>query len=292
MFDVRFAILGIIGLFLYSCLPMPIETKGDLMTVYLENIVQEDGGYIAKLSASTPSVKRPLTDFKVDLEGGFNNKVSALTKQIQYPKIIVEKAFNNPDQFKIKFKDGSLEIESKESENIKSENMATASNVAAGKNSSGTIAKSAASKKLIYEFNLSMNSWENPWFEGGSKAIFSSNDSQLQVNISESNGAFYQIQLFQYGLTIENNATYLLDLDVISNKKCNLLSKFHIYPPDTKLQYPEFADFKIVPGRNNVSSQFQAIDGSNSARLTLYFGQIDKGTKLEINSLKLYRISN
>lgn len=288
-----YVFLSISVLFLCSCMPWQMGTKGDLMTVYVENVVQQDGGFVAKLSASTPSVTRPATDFKAEAEAGFNYKASATNRQTQYSKLIVEKAFNNPDQFEIKFdKDGKLEIKSRESVDRKSNGLRTSSDVVVSGNSSQMTAKSVESKKLIYEFKLSKNSWETPWIERdkGANASFSFG-SQVRVNINRSNGIYYQIQLYQYGLTIENDATYQLDLDAISNKKCDILAKFHIYPPDTNLQEPEYSNFILQPGQNNVSYQFKSVNSSNRARLTLYFGQIDNGTELQINGLRLYRIN-
>lgn len=142
---------------------------------------------------------------------------------------------------------------------------------------------------LVYKFNFNRNSWEKYWIEGGARVKFTFSESALTTYTLKSHGVFYHIQLYKYGLTLEKDRSYILRLSVKATEGCELLTKFHKYPPDIDLQTPQFCVFELSKGYNTVEASFTATRTTNAARLTLFFGQIDEGTELVINGLELYK---
>lgn len=101
-------------------MPKSIDTRGELITVSIVNIVEEENGFVADLSADT-HINKHEAKFKAEVEAGIEAGIKGTghTKQTQLPKLIVEKAFNHPEFYKVKiFRDGSVEIESRDNVNM------------------------------------------------------------------------------------------------------------------------------------------------------------------------------
>lgn len=145
-------------------------------------------------------------------------------------------------------------------------------------------------KKLIYDFNFNKRYWEY-WTEGGARAGFQFYKSKVSASIIESTGAPHHIQLFQYRLNLVEDRRYALRLLVSSNKNGELISKFHKPSPNwASYQSPDESYYQLNPGINAIEATFLASKSTEISRLTLYLGQLDRGTEIIIHKCQLYEI--
>lgn len=154
------------------------------------------------------------------------------------------------------------------------------------------IEKGIVHGELVYDFELRRSSWERPWTEGGAEADFSFSKTRIEVSVSESTEVFNHIQLYRHKIRLKENKKYILKLSATVNKDCKISSKFHKFSPgkDVFYQFPRYSIFELSKGPNVKEDEFVSNKSTKSARLTLYFGEVDSETKITIHSLKLFKV--
>jgi hypothetical protein len=101
---------------------------------------------------------------------------------------------------------------------------------------------------------------------------------------------YSDLQLFRKGIKIEKNCKYKLILTTILNKACVVKTQVHQHPSYISIQKPDFNIFDFKQGINQLEKTFNAVDNNNNARLTLYFGDIEKDTEIIIEKIELIKI--
>ncbi|KJR96753.1 MAG: hypothetical protein VR65_27285 [Desulfobulbaceae bacterium BRH_c16a] len=155
--------------------------------------------------------------------------------------------------------------------------------------------RKASQANQYISVNLMASDWERPYVHPTADAEVDLSSKSLHINIDDPGNAFYYIQAFSYGHTLEPNQIYQVSLSAQSNKACDVRAKFHLFrdaSSDRNAQSPEYCEFSLKPGNNELLQKFTSLDIQKKIRFTIYFGDCDPGSEITIKRIELAKISN